>query len=108
MRDERSRGSTYRTRTDEDERRTLVDLRRLMPLADREASALLVAREADNAYDRGDVDTAVRLLAGTELGFQKALRKNLLAVDRAAKRTLLDVHLVRQHHMTCAPATLSL
>ena len=54
-----------------------------------------------------DLEQAAAALASVRSGFYKAVRDNLLQADATSKQVVLDVPFVRQHHMTCAPATLS-
>lgn len=46
-------------------------------------------------------------LLETKNFFQKSVSKRIRTQDKNGKRKVLDVPFVRQHHMTCAPASLS-
>jgi tetratricopeptide (TPR) repeat protein len=69
----------------------------------------LVGLRADCAYDRGDVRGALALLRAQVSPFHSKIADALARRidDPTAKRVLLDVPFVRQHHMTCVPATLT-
>jgi tetratricopeptide (TPR) repeat protein len=82
----------------------LVDL---YPLRERDLDQWVAARRCDAAYYCGDFARAAELAAGAKLPFYDRLAGRLAAPDPSARRVLLPVGFVRQHHMTCAPATLS-
>ncbi len=69
----------------------------------------LTGMRADAAYDRGDHKSALALARTVPAGFHARVAEHLAAAEAGApaKRVMLDVPFVRQHHMTCAPATLS-
>lgn len=71
----------------------------------------LAGRNSDLAYRRGDYAEAIRLAEQVDTPFFKSLtqsmREALEQPEREYRRVLLNVHFVRQHHMTCAPATLT-
>ncbi len=71
----------------------------------------LASRQSDLAYQRGDFEQAIRFAETVDTPFFKSvtqsMREALEHPERAARRILLNVHFVRQHHMTCAPATLA-
>lgn len=77
------------------------------PIADRMTTRWLNCRLADSAYYLGRVDEAQELArkAGGEL--YEAFAKRLATPPTGARRTVLPVGFVRQHHVTCAPATLA-
>ena len=51
-------------------------------------------------------DSAVHLLKDSKSPFELRVKENITNSDRQNKDVLLDVAVVRQHHMTWAPATL--
>jgi len=79
----------------------------LMPLADKETRRWLAARRSDAAYFCGDFDAARRLAEEAGGDFHKAVAAALSAPPDGSRRILLPVGFVRQHHATCAPATLA-
>ena len=58
-------------------------------------------------YLNGQYDAAASSLADVRSGYFKSIRDNLEKSDPNSHSVLLDVPFVRQHHMTCAPATLT-
>lgn len=84
----------------------------LSPLADKHFAKHVAASRSDAAYQRGDYAAAAALATESTSPFHlevtKQIRVRLEAGEPIeAKRVLLPVTFVRQHHMTCAPATLS-
>lgn len=84
----------------------------LTPLKEDTASNFIAVTRAEIAVHRGDYRTAMELVEQVEHPFYARVAQNLrsfLADASAAtpRRVELDVPFVRQHHMTCAPATLS-
>lgn len=59
------------------------------------------------SYLKGDYESATNALGDVRSGYFKSVRENLQNCDESSKSVLLDVPFVRQHHMTCAPATLT-
>lgn len=86
---------------------TLARIAELSPLSDKQHRQWLAGRQADLRYHLGDrAGAAVQArLAGS--AFHLRLAERLENAGIKEKRVLLDVEFVRQHHMTCAPATLS-
>lgn len=80
----------------------------LAPLLDPVTEQWLQTMRADTAYLCGDYDAALRHTQLSENPLQKLLGERMRAAPEGAARTLLPVGFVRQHHMTCAPATLTL
>lgn len=72
-----------------------------------EDTEALLRRRADSAYERGDVGRALELLRDVETPFHTRVRERLEACTGGEKRVLLSVPFVRQHYVTCAPATLA-
>lgn len=89
--------------------RWLDEYEKRSPLLDHHSQQWLAGRRADLAYLKGDLDTY--------LDFCKQTRKKSFhhqcyqlfqkSGDREASRKKLDVGFVRQHNMTCAPATMA-
>jgi hypothetical protein len=74
-----------------------------MPLMEEDVRQWLAARQADGASQAGDFEAAARFAAD----LKDPLLKQVVAPTAEGKRLVLPVCFVRQHHMTCAPATLS-
>jgi len=80
----------------------------LSPLADKHTHKWLAAQRSEIAYRLGDIDEAIRHAQNSDNDFLKVISERLKDPSRAGCKTvLLPVGFVRQHHMTCAPATLS-
>lgn len=80
----------------------------LSPLADKHTAKWLAAQRSEIAYRQGDIEAAIRYAGDTDDEFFKAIAERLQDPARAeAKAVTLPVGFVRQHHVTCAPATLS-
>ncbi|MEN6449442.1 MAG: C39 family peptidase, partial [Thermoguttaceae bacterium] len=89
-------------------RETLEHCASLAPLADKPFRRWLASQRSELAYHLGNVADAIyhAKLAGP--GFFETIAARLEDASRAeADAVLLSVGFVRQHHMTCAPATLS-
>jgi tetratricopeptide (TPR) repeat protein len=84
---------------------TLGRLEELTPLREREHAAWIEGRRADVAYHRGDLARAADH-ARRSTAFYVALAARLEAAI-APRRVVLGVPWVRQHRLTCVPATLS-
>jgi tetratricopeptide (TPR) repeat protein len=78
----------------------------LSPLMEKEVLAWLAARRSDTAYYLGDFAQAAEHAKQVGEPFYTKLAERLTASNEG-KRVELPVGFVRQHHMTCAPATLS-
>ncbi len=81
--------------------------RQLSPLLEKELVEWLAARQSDATYGCGDDARAAELARQVNTPFYLELAEKLETVPRPGKRVLLDVGFVRQHHQTCAPATLA-
>lgn len=57
------------------------------------------------AYQRGNIDEAIAILDGVRGRYFRTVRDNLVANRHTGTQRVLDVPFIRQHHMTCAPAT---
>ncbi|MFO0760078.1 MAG: C39 family peptidase [Byssovorax sp.] len=79
---------------------------RFSPLLEAEGAAQIASMRADGAYHLGRIDEAIAEArkAGT-LFFTRIADR--LAAGQPGKRVILDVGFVRQHHLTCVPATLA-
>lgn len=62
---------------------------------------------ADILYRRGDYDGALAALAPVRGYYFRQVRESLEKSRHEGIRCELDVPFIRQHHMTCAPATLA-
>ena len=79
----------------------------LTPLRDRHFEEWLLSRRCDAAYRGGNFALATELAGKIDHPYYKLLKENLDAAPADAKRIVLNVPFVRQHRVTCAPATLS-
>lgn len=81
----------------------------LCPLMEKEFQQWLGSRRSELAYLLGDHETAIReAQALAEASpFHQEVAERMAAAGPDARRVLHPVGFVRQHHMTCAPATLS-
>ena len=79
----------------------------LSPLMEKGFVRWLATRRCDAAYYCGDYEAAVRWGRESKSEFHEALAERLSRPEGDRRRVALDVGFVRQHHMTCAPATLS-
>lgn len=86
----------------------LDQLAELHPLETKDHVRWRAARRCDAAYRLGDTATALAAAREAGPGYYEKIVKQLSA-DPApdARRVLLPVGFVRQHHMTCAPATMA-
>jgi tetratricopeptide (TPR) repeat protein len=86
----------------------LEEAERLSPLATESWKKWIAGRRADFLYMAGDLDGCLEWCDRKGEGFQKEVAKHLREPGaRDRRRVKLDVPFVRQHRMTCAPATLS-
>lgn len=77
----------------------------LQPLKEKQEGAWYAARRCDIACLRGDYPLAHQLTEDVPWPFYQIIRERLAAP--VGRRLLLPVRFVRQHHMTCVPATLT-
>lgn len=91
----------------DDARRAYDRYAELSPLLEKEGVEWLRARRADAAFYAGDLPAAAEIASAVDAPFYKRLAERLKAPDPPRRRVLLDVGFVRQHHDTCAPATLT-
>jgi predicted Zn-dependent protease len=80
----------------------------LWPLLEPPARAWLQGRRSDSAYHLGEFARAARLARRAREGFYKKIAPRLEALTGAEKVVRLPVGFVKQHHMTCAPATVAM
>ncbi len=80
----------------------------LSPLAEKGFTKWLEARRSDVAYHLGDYPAAIRHAEASRYDFFKAIAQRLAEPARhSAERIELPVGFIKQHRMTCVPATLS-
>ncbi len=79
----------------------------LWPLMEAPIAKWLACKRADLAYYCGDYAAARTLGAGVGTPFHSAFAEALAAAPPAPRRVHLKVDFVRQHYLTCGPATLS-
>lgn len=79
----------------------------LSPLLEAEGLDWYNGRRSDAAYLCGDFDAAAELAGRSEQPFFKTVAERIRQRTPEQKRVLLPVGFIRQHHVTCAPATLS-
>lgn len=79
----------------------------LAPLADKLFLKWVESRRVDSLIAQGRLDEAHPLCVALGDPASLALAERLQAEGAKAKHVFLPVGFVRQHHMTCAPATLS-
>ena len=82
-------------------------VRELAPMFDRESLEWWHGRMSDACYQCGDLRKSGEHAAKAGKGFFARLAETLAAPIAEAQSVRLDVPFVRQHHMTCAPATLT-
>ncbi|MGE5049840.1 MAG: tetratricopeptide repeat protein [Deltaproteobacteria bacterium] len=78
----------------------------LSPEMERGFAQWLCAARSDAAFLCGDLDAAIELARASQNPFHLAVAPRMEAHPQG-RRVRLPVRFVRQHHMTCAPATLS-
>ncbi|MEQ1794838.1 MAG: C39 family peptidase [Nitrospira sp.] len=86
---------------------TLACFDRLAVLKDKATAAWLAGRRSDIYHLMGDTQSALTHARAANTPFYKEVVRNLELTDSGSRRVMLPVGFVRQHHMTCAPATLS-
>lgn len=80
----------------------------LSPLLEKKLRTRLAGQQADVAYHLGDFDAAITHAENSTSEFHKAVAERLRdPANRERAAVVLPVGFVRQHHVTCAPATLS-
>lgn len=79
----------------------------LTPLRDEEAEKWLFGGISDLAYLNGDLKKAIEYAEKSAGEFHKKIKENLENLKGTEKRVLLNLGFIRQHHVTCAPATIA-
>lgn len=90
--------------------RALERIVALLPMPDASEHRWIAARRCDAAYGLGDLDTArtaAEQAAAAGSGYHRELAPHYITKPGADRRVRLAVGFVRQHHQTCAPATLA-
>ena len=93
-----------------DAMRTLSQLDPLMPVREKRFEKSIAGLRSNIAYHGGDIDGAIAAAEATGDEFLKTVAAKLreqAAAGRVRPRVVLKLPFVRQHHMTCAPATLT-
>lgn len=83
----------------------LERLRHLAPADELGTGQDLALADAEARYRRGDIDGAFAALAPVRGYFFRKVKESLERARHSGTRRELDVPFIRQHHMTCAPAT---
>lgn len=79
----------------------------MSPLVEKEMLEWLRGRLSDAAYLCGNREEAIEMASQFENGFFKTVADRLQQATPDKKRVELPVGFIRQHHVTCAPATLT-
>lgn len=79
----------------------------LSPLMEEDVCKWIAGWRSDGAYYCADWGRAVELAEQAGSEFHKGVAAKLRETRGEGRRVILPVPFVRQHHMTCAPATLS-
>lgn len=79
----------------------------LLPLIDERSAEWLYGSLSDTVYLLGETDLAIECAIKASNNFHRHIAESLKNAAAGAKRVVLDVGFIRQHHVTCAPATLS-
>lgn len=79
----------------------------LSPLLEEDSLDWYNGRRADAAYLCGDFATALKFGERLDNGFFKVVTERLRNATAEQRRVQLPVGFIRQHHVTCAPATLT-
>jgi tetratricopeptide (TPR) repeat protein len=89
-----------------EQQRALDRAAALSPLLEAEEEAQLAAMRSDCAYQRGEIDLCIAEAKKSNNPFFSRIAERL-STRPEGRRPLLDLAFVRQHHLTCVPATLS-
>ncbi|MBK8474977.1 MAG: C39 family peptidase [Opitutaceae bacterium] len=84
-----------------------ADLEHFLPRMPRSHRGWLAGVRADIAYQDGRIAEAARLAAEADGAYFKRMAERLTTPLPEGRRLVLPVPFVRQHHVTCAPATLA-
>lgn len=85
----------------------LARVRALVPDGEKSVSEDVAIARANSCYRRGDRVGTLEALAPVRGYYFRQVRDSLAAADDTRSRVLLSVPFIRQHHMTCVPATLA-
>lgn len=86
---------------------TLDRYEALTPIKEKNNISWLAGRRCDIHSRLGDLPRALTEAKRSTSGFYKQIAQRLEQAAPSARQVALPVGFVRQHHMTCAPATLS-
>lgn len=88
--------------------RCLDQAEHLLPLRNEAIKEWFAGRRADCAYIAGDMESFRKQATQVKSGFHKKALENFeISAAATPYRVKLDVPFIRQHNMTCAPATLA-
>lgn len=79
----------------------------LFPFHEKEIEKFLYAGWSDAAYMNGDIPKAIEFAEKSQSPFHLKIQENLKTLKGDEKRVHLKLGFIRQHHLTCAPATIS-
>ncbi len=89
---------------------TLSRIDALSPLADKGFTKAVAWVRSNTAYHGGRIREAIEFAEQADEEFMRSVAQKLrehLEAGKAPSRVMIELPFVRQHHMTCAPATLS-
>ena len=86
---------------------SLERLEELTPMREEHLSQWLYGSLSDAAYLNGDIPKAIRFADISSTPFHLKIKERLENLNGTEKRVRLQLGFLRQHHFTCAPATLS-
>ena len=86
---------------------SLERLVELTPMREEKLSQWIYGSLSDAAYLNGDVPQAIRFADISSTPFHLKIKEHLETLNGTEKRVRLPLGFLRQHHFTCAPATLS-
>lgn len=83
------------------------DIERLTPLGEKRFKQWLAARRSDTAYQLERYDECIEYAKAADPEFYELVAEGIAQAPADAKRVQVDVPFVKQHHVTCTPATLA-
>ncbi|MDQ3801387.1 MAG: tetratricopeptide repeat protein [Acidobacteriota bacterium] len=86
---------------------SLEKLVELTPMREDKIEQWLYAGLSDAAYLNGDIQKAIRFADISSEKYHLKIKEKLENLKGTEKRVLLKLGFIRQHHVTCAPATIS-
>ncbi|HVE57889.1 MAG TPA: C39 family peptidase, partial [Pyrinomonadaceae bacterium] len=86
---------------------SLERLVELTPMREESMEQWIYGSLSDAAYLNGDIRKAIRFADISSTPFHLKIKERLEKLDGTEKRVRLKLGFLRQHHFTCAPATLS-